>query len=271
MNVNAHLIDVTPRGLRALPRQANTGDDRVLENIRANSLRGLTEFQPALVPNLTEIIIVGSGPSLDEQFENLKRDALEGRPVIAVKGAHDWMIDRGLVPDLYVSLDAQPEKVNCIQRKREEVGYLLASQCAPEVFDFVEEMQVVMWHAWAGIGEDQVLGENRLLVGGGSTSGLRAMTLAYLMGFRKVILYGFDSCLRGDVKRVNGDKAENAFPVFIGKDKKEFTCSGAMAAQAADFQQNWKIMPGLKVRVMGGGVLAAIMEERQRIGFQDSF
>jgi hypothetical protein len=30
-------------------------------------------------------------------------------------------------------------------------------------------------------------------------------------------------------------------------------------------------MPGLKVRVMGGGVLAAIMEERQRIGFQDSF
>ena len=36
------------------------------------------------------------------------------------------------------------------------------------------------------------------LIGGGTTVGLLAMSLAFLRGFRKIHLYGFDSCYRGD-------------------------------------------------------------------------
>lgn len=44
-----------------------------------------------------------------------------------------------------------------------------------------------------------------MLIGGGTTSGLRAISLFYVLGYRQFELFGFDSCNDGELLRVNGD------------------------------------------------------------------
>lgn len=254
-------------------RQTTVTDEEWRANIAANVKLGLPEFVPAMIRNQSEVHIVGSGPSLADPgvFEQIHKAATEGRPIIAVKDAHDWLIERGVVPDLAVMMDPQAHRVSCVSKKRKEVGYLIASQCHPDLFAWLADCQTTIWHGASDGSEDALLGENRLKVAGGSTTGLRAMTLAYLMGFHKFVLYGFDSCMRDGLKRVTGAKApDNLVAIFAGKNPQKFYCNGAMAAQATEFQLNWQMMPDMQVRVVGGGLLAAIMEERERDGYPGS-
>lgn len=260
-----------PIGADSFSRQCNVPDEAWLGNIEQNIKRGTPQFAPAIVHNAGEIVIVGSGPSVADHIDDIRDYAARDVPIIAVKGAHDWLIEREVVPNLSVCMDAQAKIIECVRHRNERVCYLLASQVHPDVYDWLSGHSIVMWHAWAGSGEAEVLGPDRLLVGGGSTSGLRAMSLSYLMGFRRFVMFGFDSCLKGNVKRVNGDIADNLMDVRVGPAGEAFTCNGAMAAQAAEFQSNFQMMPGIKVRIVGGGLLAAIMAERQRLGFDDSF
>lgn len=257
-----------PVNFKSWNRQTTVPDEEWRANIEKNVQRKVPELVPAIIRNQSEVHIVGSGPSLGDEsvFEELKRAALDNRPLIAVKDAHDWLIERGIVPDLAVLMDPQAHRVSCVQRKRPEVGYLVASQCHGDVFDWLKDCQVIMWHGASDGSEDKYL-EGRMKVTGGSTTGLRTMTIAYLLGFRKIVLYGFDSCMRDGVKRVTGAKApDKLMPIFVGQNPTKFWCNGAMAAQATEFELNWTMMPDLRVRVVGGGVLAAIMEERSKLG-----
>lgn len=241
-------------------------------HITAAIARELPEFVPSLVRHDGTMVIVGSGPSVSEHVEEIRAEKALGRPVMAIKGAHDWLIERGIEPDLWVSMDSQDKIVEGVRCKSKAVCYLAASKVAPSVFDWLADQQVVVWHAWMGRGEEKLFPPGSHLIGGGSTSGLRGVTIAYLLGFRRVVLFGFDSCLaEGKVKRVTGDKVSDwTMPVQVGVNGRVRTCDGAMASQATEFQAiTLDMMPGLKVKVVGDGLLADIMAERQQLGFND--
>lgn len=254
-------------GADSFDRRVNVPDDKCARNIAENIKLGHQEFAPAIVHNDSEICIVGSGPTVAHFAEEIRTEQARGVPIIAVKGAHDWLFELGITPDLCVVMDAQDKII--IKHKNPGCIYLLASQVSPMLFAHLSDCKVIVWHALADIGEDEVLGPGRIKIGGGSTSGLRAMSIAYLMGFKKIILYGFDSCLDGRTKRVDGTEAENVMPVRTND--RWFQCNGAMAAQAAEFQERFSRMPGLKVRVMGDSLLAALMQERKALGSDDTF
>jgi uncharacterized Rossmann fold enzyme len=245
-------------------------DEQWHAQVRQNLQRPVQKFTPSLLVHDGTLVIVGSGMSVADHVDEIRQEKAAGRPVIAVKGAHDWLLERDIVPDAWVCMDPQGKIVNGIQQKRTEVCYLVASQSHPAVFDHLEGCQVVMWHAWAGK-EEQDLAPDAMWVGGGSTSGLRALTLGYLMGFRRFVLYGFDSCIREDgVKRVDGTlAAEKRLKIRVGKEGKDYLCNSPMAAQAVEFQTNFQFMPGIKVKVVGEGLIAAIMAERAREGYND--
>src|SRR6185436_11852215 len=128
---------------------------------------------------------------------------------------------------------------------------------------------IVLWHSQGHPQEMPAFdGMNVLRIGGGSTSGLRAMFLSYLMGFRSMILYGMDSCNDATGrKRFDSGTEFTTMPVVVGG--REFMCSVAMAGQAQDFQMaTYHCMPGLHLEVKGDGLLAAIVEERRKAGFR---
>src|SRR6476646_5755801 len=166
-----------------------------VEAIKAAAARGLPEFTPALVSHDGTMVVVGSGPSLPTFIEEIKEERKKGRPICAVKGAHDFLCENGLEPDLFVSVEPRDRRHN-VRKRNAHTVYLLASRVAPEMFDYLEQCKVMIWHSWGKEDEIQALkdSQQKYAVGGGSTSGLRAISLCYQMGFRNFVLYGFDSC-----------------------------------------------------------------------------
>lgn len=258
------------RAVRSL-HEDNTAEGFIACYIKSAIDRKLAPFKPSLVKHDGHMVIVGSGPSVADHVEEIRAEQALGRPVMAIKGAHDWLVDRGITPDLWVSMDSQDKIVEGVRKKSKETCYLPASKVSPVVLDWLNDVQVVVWHAWMGTQDVTQFPEGECLVGGGSTSGLRGVTLSWLMGFRRVILYGFDSCLKAGAKRVNGDKPEQwCMTMQAGILGPVRMCDASMASQAAEFEAlTFGAMPGLKVKVVGDGLLADIMVERQRLGFND--
>jgi uncharacterized Rossmann fold enzyme len=236
------------------------------ENIRSALQRALPEFQPALFPHDGTIVVCGSGPSLPSFLEDIRAERVKRRPIIAVKGAHDLLCAHGIEPDAWVSCEAKPRLEN-VQRKNDHTAYFVASRCSPELFDWLDGKKVVRWHSYSDKGQ-QAMPElaGRDLVGGGTTSGLRAVTLAYLLGFSKFVLYGFDSCLSLDKrKRYDSGQMKPEQTVTRILRGRRFLCNGAMAMQADEFQEYYKLFPDITFDVKGEGLIAAIVAERRRL------
>lgn len=237
------------------------------ENILACLERGLPEYQPGLFRHDGTMVLCGSGPSLPDHLEEIREEKSRLRPIVAVKGAHDCLMNAGIVPDVFVSCESKPRLEN-VQLKNDHTLYVLASRCSPELFDWLAGCKVLVWHSCTGEKENPVpelIG--RTLIGGGTTSGLRALTLGYVWGFSSYVLYGYDSCLSNDKKKRfdSGVMADHQIVdrIFNGR---RFLCNGAMAMQSDEFQEYYKILPGLTLDVKGDGLLANIVRERRKRG-----
>lgn len=228
---------------------------------------GLPELKPALCSHDGTFVIAGAGPSLANHIEELKEERTRGRPICAVKGAHDYLVDQGIEPELFLSIDPRDRRNN-VQKESENTIYLLASRCSPKLFDHLKTRKVMLWHAASSEQENSAFGKNVYMIGGTSTSGLRAINIGYFMGFRKFVLYGMDSCNAPDgiTKRVDGSLTGETIDVIVGQTGKKFICNVAMAEQAQAFQRIWDMMPDAKLEIKGNGLLAAILEERKRLG-----
>ena len=239
--------------------------------IHANAARGLPELAPSLIAHDGTLVLVGSGPSLPTFTEELRQERERGRPILAVKGAHDFLCQQGIDPDLFVSVEPRDRRGN-LKLKNQHTVYLLASRIAPEVFDHLKECKVMIWHSWGHESEVETIKQyTKMATGGGSTSGLRAIAIGYLyFGFRNFVLYGFDSCNAPDgSKRFDGSKTGVTTEVVIGtgETRKTFTCNMAMAAQANEFQLcTYSLFPDIHIEAKGGGLIAAILDERKRQG-----
>tara|TARA_R110000868_G_scaffold52597_4_gene165953 strand:- start:3784 stop:4581 length:798 start_codon:yes stop_codon:yes gene_type:complete len=241
--------------------------------IEAAIARGLPEFRPALCTNDGTFVVVGSGPSLASFADELRAERAKGRPICAAKGAHDWLCEQGIEPDLFVSIEPRDRRNN-LKHKTERTIYLLASRVAPEIFDHVMENapgRVFIWHAASKEEENEILRKHKIKVaiGGMSTSGLRSVNIGYFMGFRKFVFYGMDSCNAPDgvTKRIDGSLTGSTIDVLVGGAQgRKFTCNVAMAKQAEDFQFLYVSMPDITIDVKGDGLIAAIVDERRKAG-----
>lgn len=241
------------------------GGEAVLDNVRSALERGLPEIRPAFVAHDGHLVIVGSGPSLPQFLGELRHEREKGRPICAIKGAHDFLIENDIIPELFLTIEAQ-DKTHQLKLKNENTVYLLASRVHQAVFDHLKGCNVVLWHSWASTELFKEL-NGKVKIGGGTTSGLRAITLGYVLGFRNFVLYGFDSCLAedGKTKRFTGEHAGMVVDRWVAG--RRFLCNGAMALQADEFQELYKVMPDMKIDVKGDGLIAAIVAERRRLGY----
>lgn len=248
--------------------QWDEGD--ILSHIRQALSLNLPELQIPPCTHDGTFVIVGSSPTVVDQVEKIKAEREQGRPICAINGAHDFLIERGITPDLFLTVDPRPMPQN-FKHVNDETVYIVASRCHPETFKTLEGRRVLLWHAWSDNTEGDFLAslKGKIAIGGGSTSGLRAINVAYLLGFKRVHLYGMDSCLKNNFKRWNDTKPLNGeevstTDVIVGN--KQFFCNMAMAQQANEFQSIYEVMPDITIESFGDGLLSAILEERRKQG-----
>ena len=241
------------------------------EEVRANIDKALARHLPELVPALVAhdgwLVCVGSGPSMPSQLESIRAERERGRPILAVKGAHDYLCRNGIEPDLWICVDPR-DRSNLLQEVNNHTTYLVSSRCGDEMFDALKDRHVILIHCYAEE-EHTPAFDGKFLLGGGSTSGMRGITAGYVMGFRNFSLYGYDSCVGPDkcTKRFTGEGVGERGVIDVYVNGQRFWCNGAMAQQAKEFQDYYQVLDRFHVEVHGGGLIAAIVEARKERHF----
>lgn len=229
--------------------------DDIRRHMRSAMARGLPEFVAS--SQSASASIVAGGPSLADTVGRIA-----ARPVIACNGAARFIADRGVAPDFCCVADGS-DAIAAYFTDPVSGRYLCASQCPPAVFDALSGRDVTLWHNDNGEGVERAVLEERggpwTMVGGGSTVGLRAVYLAYLMGARDIHLYGFDSCYQdGEHHAYQSpspvDAAGVAMPVHAGG--RTFSCAPWMISQADEFQRVVKALPDATFTVHGDGLIS---------------
>ena len=252
------------------------GPEERLVQIQSALERGLEEFGPTKAHD-KEIAIVGSGPSVKKVWKRIEGLKRKGVMILAVKGAHDFLIGKGVVPHAALAVDPQDHIWKCFRKKLPKgepnrPSYLIASQCHPSTFDYLEDQRVILWHLLATSSAELLKG--RIQIGGGSTSGSRAVSLSYMMGFRKLHLFGFDSCLDsgdpGALRKITGE----TYGEEDGQKIMELVCEGktfyadpAMAAQANEIQDVFKMLEGAKIKAYGKGLIQTVIKSNADKGW----
>lgn len=168
--------------------------DQMLQAVK----RGFPFLKKAPFFNDRKVSIVGYGPSLRATWNTIPKD----QPIITVSGAHDYLVERGVIPTWHVDIDPRPNKAAML-KPHKDVMYLMASVCHPDVWDVLWGFDVRLWHL---INDDATVrwvrghhpaGLNSML-GGGPTAGQRAMNVAAALGFRRFDMFGVDFSFEGE-------------------------------------------------------------------------
>ncbi len=180
--------------------QVNVSDDVLLDNVRSAIRRPYPQIRPQAL-NKHHIALVGGGPSLKDTEGELVELVKNGAKLVTVNGAYQWCLERNLFPKTQIVMDARPSNARFVNPPTPGCRYVLASQCAPEIWDAVEgRPEVWMFHAAAGsegpmkdILDTHYLGQ-WYGVGGGTTVVTRAISLLRTLGYLRFDLFGVDSC-----------------------------------------------------------------------------
>lgn len=265
-------VDFSKTDEIVLPKgNLNTQLDIVTKQVNENIRRGLPQVQPHQVNNNT-VLLVCSGPSLKYTEKELVRLYWEGGKIVAVNGAYQWCIDHNLKPSAAIILDARDFNERFIAESVPGCKYFLASQCHPKLFDLCQDRETYIWHACSGGDEEHELlkkyyFDNVCPIDGGTTVGIRAISLMRMLGFQYFEIFGLDSCIM-DGDHHAFDQPENKDKGIIvwlrpkGFDEKaqRFICAPWHMKQAEDFQNLIRKRGDLfKLNVHGDGLISAIL------------
>lgn len=233
----------------------NTSTEQMIANLHGNMGVGYPMLK------LRRACIAGSGPSLRDHVEDIRKDQEDGYLTFALNGAARYLSEHDICPDYHVFYDARPENIQFITG-REAGCYLVASHVSPDILTALDGRNVQLFHAHAA---GPLLSEIRQhyprshVLGGAHTVGLLMLNILITMGFRKAKFYGYDSC-----NSTSGD--HHAFDQPMNDDRKyltfqfrdkSYTADPAMAMQAREFAASAADYErlGLHIDVIGTGLL----------------
>lgn len=200
------------------------------------------------------VSICGGGPSLSYTLDELQGD------IWACNGTHDWLIEKGIIPDFAFFWDAGDKTIEYLRNPRQDIIYLIASQCKPEIFEALKDYQVYIWNPGCDMLDKYWIENHRkeVVVSGGRACMTRAPFLAYYMGYRDIHLFGADSSLADDGKSHVGAGTENRGVTEIICAGRKFMAPLWMAGQAQEFNEMIDVLKDADIKVHGDGLLPHI-------------
>ncbi len=196
------------RPIKEIKGKSAVSDTIRYENAERNcSVVGERLFKKDLYPRHDgRICIVGFGPSLRQTWNYLltERRAF-GAKIMSVSGAHDFLVDRGIVPDYHAEVDPREHKCFFTRTPHPDITYWIASCCHPALIDNLIEhgSKLSLWHLYNSDNDLRIIASDgpdpeSLLICGGSGVGARAVHLMFAQGYRTFSLYGMDCSFSPD-------------------------------------------------------------------------
>jgi uncharacterized Rossmann fold enzyme len=147
--------------------------------------------------------IVCYGPSLKHTWRNIDRS----NPILSVSGAHDFLIERGIVPDYHMDCDPRVHKSNMLTKPHKAVKYRMATCCHPSMWEKLKGCDVELWHLHNDKNTEEWVAANdpgANMLGGGSTAGMRALEVASMLGYKRFEIHGMDNSYESNEVRHAG-------------------------------------------------------------------
>jgi hypothetical protein len=243
----------------------NTPDEVLENNVRINSAKSL-KWLKSFSANDSDAILVGGGASVEDCLDKIKELRESGGTVFAMNAASQWLIEQGIDVDYQCIIDAKEETSLLVDSEAKD--HLIGSQVHPKTMDSVKNPTV--WHLESGnieklFPEDRVKKGGYVLLGGGAAVGNSAMCAAYALGFRKLHIFGMDSCHKDGRSHVYPQDMNKFIPnVEVQWADRTFVCSVAMKAQAERFQITSELLKqmGCEIEVYGDGLLQTMYRSK---------
>ena len=248
-------------------RLPQTTEER-LERVRDNLARfpNLPRFREPLPDRPELAVIVGYGPSLHDTWPEIAEAQRSGAVVFTTSGAHDFLIERGVIPAFHVEMDPREHKAFFLRNPHPDVTYCLASHCHPSMFESVAGHRVVIWHGYTDddhFRQDDLLARiepGSVLLCGGSNAGLRCVVVARHYGHCHFALHGIDCSYREETLWAGKHSGERHCTVKVRCNGKIFSTSDIMMSATDEFLDQMLWMPDTSFYVAGDGLLAERLE-----------
>ena len=248
----------------------NNDIESVRSNILTNLSRGFKECMPHARQNSAVMLLAG-GPSLNDSEAEIRKKRNRGIPIITVNGTYNWCLERGLKPSGQIIVDSRAFNKRFVEPVISTCRYLIASQAHPSITDGIPPEQVWLWHNGASPAVLDIIKQAKgdqpwTPVNGGLTVMLRAIPLLNMLGWRKLDIYGFDSCLQERTHHAYAQTENDADVAIKTKfNDKEYWCHPWMVAQAREFVMLLKQLGGgMSLTVFGGGLIAEILKSKSK-------
>lgn len=187
-------------------------DEEALENIR----QSVNYEFPIIGPQPTRpgsCIFIAGGPTVREFLPEIKRRKEAGEYILTSNNTHDWLVDNGVAPNACLLLDPKERVKDYVLKVQPDTAYIISTCANPKVWESMKDrdakiMKVIVAYGMPGEQDQHLMNELYPGIGakyylpGGTMTALRAMPFAAMMGFKKIELYGFDSCYAVEPKKL---------------------------------------------------------------------
>ncbi len=239
----------------------NTSSDEIEKNIYKNS-RNYHDWLYAVDEHDKKAVLIGGGGSINNCIEEIRQLQNEGAIVFGLNGASKWARGHGISIDYQVIIDAKEESKELVDTGAN--AYLMASQCNPETLKRAKNpilLHLITENVEDFLPKERVKKGGYTLVGSRTTVGTTAMCIAYILGFRDLHLFGYDSSHTDGKSHGYSQPMNNNMP-FVKMEwaGKTFDTSIAMKGQAERFPLFAKQLKelGCHIKLYGQGLLQTI-------------
>ena len=267
----------------------NTDVEIVKSNMAENAKllkKGAQNVRPHDVSKDVEIIVLAGGPTLNDFEDEIIEKRKAGMPLVTTNGSYNWALDRGLKPSLQLVIDARDFNqrfTTLVPGLTDTTRFICASQCHPSVFDGLpldEDDRVWLWQVSMSPELEEVVNEHYgekykdyWPSPGGSTVMLRALPLLRMLGYHKLHVYGFDSCVFDGKYHHAYTQEENDGQgtleiIVAGKTRftKTFKCFYWQVFQAREFQDMClRLLKDVDMIVYGDGFISYMVETAAKL------
>ena len=259
--------------LRLKSALANTEED-IDRNIEFTLKTNYKRYQDLIGTQSGAVSIVGSGPSLKENWKKLRDSKTD---IVACNAACQFLLERGVVPKYMFCFDADP-LIYEFFTKHPDVTYLIASRVPPKTWELLEGCNVYVWHAGGDKNIESLLQKHgkvdenaEPMVTGGSAAVTRCIHLVEPLGYKSIHIWGADSSFDEDNTHIRKSTTVER-RIRIQADKRVFETAPWMAQQIEDFKI---LVPALTsfhkidVVVHGDGLLPHIARAMTKPGCEE--
>lgn len=276
--------------LQGVSTQTATDVSDFIKNMRLNlkknykTIRAVPGFQ-VIKGHDKPIALLGGGPSIKKEIEQIKTFQAKGYETIACGSSHDWLIENEIIPTYCAVCDPDPISIEYLKKKHKDVIYLIAFSCDEKILEYLSDQTVYLWHCHSDEAYNLIKDEINEYDGisGGCTVGLRAISIAMMFGYTNIHFWGFDSC-QGEndahhayefATEAEAWQTKEIYKIKMGgnsPDPKTYYCLGYQLAQAYHFQMFYDAHNSMFTPTFHGeGMLADFMKLLEREGVLNAY